>query len=338
MHNPAGFRYVDNPGENPLACRTMKRSIIYAVCGALVVLIAGCSGTVKRLSAKEYYEQANEAYSTEDYLRAADSYQELLDQYPLNPYAEEGQLKIAYARYLNKKYAEALGAFSDFERSYPTSSHLPFVQYYRGMSYLEQMRSIDRDHSVTEKANDFFQVVSDRYRESPFATLAEEKSRFCRESMAAHELYVVDFQLKRYATMAAKARLRVLIEEYPETDSTVFALERLQGLMEEEGKKDIAALAAQALAARKAAVPPAQPLATKDTKEGEEAKPVSDLPSPTVDPLLTLVTALKKLEQEDRQLIAHPPGSEQTKTPDSSFTGEDKQLLKQSQQKEQEAE
>ena len=161
----------------------------------------------------------------------------------MNPYAEESQLKIAYSRYLNKKYTEALGSFSDFERSYPTSSHLPFVQYYRGMSYLEQMRSVDRDQSVTEKANDFFQVVTDRYRDSPFATLAEEKNRLCRESMAAHELYVIDFQLKRYATMAAKARLRLLIEEYPETDSTVFALERLQSLLDEEGKKDIADLA-----------------------------------------------------------------------------------------------
>jgi outer membrane protein assembly factor BamD len=312
--------------------------MMYGICGVLVLLIGGCSGTVKRPSAKEYYEKANEAYATDDYLTAAESYQELLDQYPLNPYAEEGQLKIAYAHYLNKKYAEALGAFSDFERSYPTSSHLPFVQYYRGMSYLEQMRSIDRDQSVAEKANDFFQVVTDRHRDSPFATLAEEKSRFCRESIAARELYVVDFQIKRYATMAAKARLRVLIEEYPETDSTVFALERLQVLMEEEGKKDIAELAAQALAARKAAVPPAQPLATKDTKAGEEAKPASALPSPTLDPLLTLVTALKKLEQEDRQLVAHPPGSEQAKNPNSAFTGEDKKILERAQQKEKEAE
>lgn len=303
-----------------------------------MLLIGGCSGTVKRPSAKEYYEKANEAYTTDDYVTAAESYQELLDQYPLNPYAEEGQLKIAYAHYLNKKYAEALSAFSDFERSYPTSSHLPFVQYYRGMSYLEQMRSIDRDQSVAEKANDFFKVVTDRHRDSPFAPLAEEKSRFCRESIAARELYVIDFQIQRYARMAAKARLRVLIEEYPETDATVFALERLQSLMEEEGKKDIATLAAQALAARKAAVPPPQPLATKEPKPGETVKPVSELPSPTVDPLLTLVTALKKLEQEDRLLVAHPPGSEQAPKPDAALKGEDKKILEQSRQQGKEAE
>jgi outer membrane protein assembly factor BamD len=310
----------------------MKRSSIRCICGVLALFVAGCSGTVKRLSAKAYYTQASEAYTDDDYLTAADSYQELLDQYPLNPYAEESQLKIAYSRYLSKKYTEALGSFSDFERSYPTSSHLPFVQYYRGMSYLEQMRSIDRDQSVTEKANDFFQVVADRHRDSPFATLAEEKSRLCRESMAAHELYVVDFQLKRNATMAAKARLRLLIEEYPETDSAVAALERLQALMEEEGKKDVADLAAQALAARKVATPPAQPLTPQEVNEAEE---VGDLPAPTVDPLLKLVTELKKLEDEDRRLVAHPPGSEPTNRPDSVLKGEDKILLQRAREKEQ---
>src|SRR5206468_4273987 len=112
------------------------------------------------------------------------------------PYAEEAQLKIAYAYYLDKKYAEAVAAFSDFERAYPTSAHLPFVEYYRGMCYLEQMRSIDRDQSVTEKAQEFFRMVTDRYPESPFASLAEEKIKVCREALAAHELYVADFNAK----------------------------------------------------------------------------------------------------------------------------------------------
>src|SRR5262245_59496031 len=96
--NPAGKprHHVDNPHKNPLACRPMQRLIDQCVCGMLVLLISGCSGTEKRLSAKEYYDRATEAYTREDYLTAADDYQELLDQYPLNPYAEEAQLKIAY--------------------------------------------------------------------------------------------------------------------------------------------------------------------------------------------------------------------------------------------------
>lgn len=269
--------------------------------GICLLLLEGCSATEKRLSAKEYYAEGNKAYSQEDFLTAADHYQDLLDQYPLNPYSEEAQLKIGYSRYLDKKYTEALAAFSDFERMYPTSSHLSFVQYYRGMAYLDQMRSFDRDQSVTEKADDFFRLVSDRYGNSSFSSLAEEKSRACRESMAQHELYVADFYLKKKSQLAAKSRLRTLVEEYPETDAAATALARLQEILAGEGKTDLAEMAAQAAAVRKAAQPKPDESAALEKE---------DSPASGVDPLLTLVTELKKQENEARQLAAHPPGSE----------------------------
>lgn len=303
----------------------MERRIVRCVCGILVLVMSGCSGTVKRLSAKEYYEQATKAYTREDYLTAADDYQELLDQYPLNPYAEEAQLKIAYSRYLDKKYTEALAAFSDFERNYPNSSYLPFVQYYRGMAYFEQMRSIDRDQSVTEKADDFFRVVANRYRNSPFATLAEQKNRECREALASHELYVIDFQLKRDAWLAAKARLRLLIEQYPETDAAAVGLARLRDMLVEEGNQELADLAAQALAARNLAAV----TAPESIQNG-----IEDLPAPTVDPLLNLITALKKQENEARQLAIHPPGSEPAQQPVVTLRGEDQKILQRAQGKE----
>jgi outer membrane protein assembly factor BamD len=268
---------------------------------AIMVGVSGCAETTRRLSAKEYYTEANESFTKEDFITASEKYQDLLDQYPLNPYAEEAQLKIAYGNYLDRKYADALSGFSDFERTYPTSSHLPFVQYYRGMAYLDQMRSIDRDQSVTEKANDFFRTVSDRHSASSFSTLAEEKSRSCRESLAEHELYVAEFHMKRFSLLPAKARLRRVIEEYPETDAATKALGHLQEIFLDFDKKDLADLAGKALTVRKAAKPQGNQTA------GDEAEKA---PPAAVDPLLALVTELKKQEGEDRRLSAHPPGSE----------------------------
>jgi outer membrane protein assembly factor BamD len=274
----------------------MFRSIVWPLGGALLILLGGCSGTVKRLSAKDYYSQATDAYTREDYTVAADNYQELLDQYPLNPYAEESQLKIAYSLYLNKKYTEALAAFGDFERAYPTSSHLPFVQYYRGMAYLEQMRSIDRDQSVTEKANDFFRIVIDRYADSPFARLAEQKSKVCRETLAAHELYIADFHQGYGLTRASKNRLRNILEKYPETDTTTIVLDRLQNIFTEENKPGLADLAAKAAAARQLGIP-TSPLEVSSTEEEEQVTP------PAVDPLLPLLTEMRRLEEEERKEV-----------------------------------
>lgn len=259
------------------------------------MLLGGCTSVTKRPSAKEYYAQANQAYAKEDFTSAVDFYRDLLDHYPLNPYAEEAQLKIAYSYYIEKKYVESIAAFNDFERAYPISIHLPFVEYYRGMCYLEQMRSIDRDQSVTEKAHDHFKAVTDRFPDSPFAPLAEKKIRTCREAMADHELMVAKFYDRYDNVLAAKTRLRAIIENYPETDATIGALAQLENLLLEEDNKDLANIAAQALAVRKAVY-------TSPEQSVEEAAEATDsLPAPGVDPLLTLVTELKKQEDEVRQ-------------------------------------
>src|SRR5262245_54981062 len=277
----------------------MSGRTLLPLCGVALLLLGGCSTTEKRLSAKEYYNQADEAFTKEKFSTAVDYYRDLLDQYPLNPYAEEAQLKVAYSYYLEKKYVEAVAAFGDFERAYPTSSHLPFVQYYRGMCYLEQMRSIDRDQSVTEKALDFFRTVVDRYPESSFAPLAEEKIRVCRDALAARELYVADFDYNMAGNpLAALARLRRLVETYPETEAATTALARLESLLTEGGKTELAELAAKALAVRRSAQIPLERVASLNP---------NDLPEPGVDPLLLLVSELKKAENDIRREIHGTP-------------------------------
>jgi outer membrane protein assembly factor BamD len=292
----------------------MSGRTLLPLCGVALLLLGGCATTEKRLSAKEYYNQANDAFTRENFSMAVDYYHELLDQYPLNPYAEEAQLKVAYSYYLDKKYVEAIAAFGDFERAYPTSSHLPFVQYYRGMCYLEQMRSIDRDQSVTEKAHDFFRAVVDRYPESPFDPLAEEKIRVCRDALAARELYIADFDYNMADNpLAALARLRRIVETYPETEAATTALARLEPLLTEGRKPELAELAAKALAVRRSAKIPLERVASLNP---------NDLPEPGVDPLLLLVSELKKAENDLRREIHGAPEVKPVKKEENT-TGEE---------------
>jgi outer membrane protein assembly factor BamD len=298
----------------------MSARTLLSLLGAALLLLGGCDTVVKRRSAKEYYNEANEAYSNEDFTSAVDFYHDLLDQYPLNPYAEESQLKVAYSYYIEKKYAEAIASLNDFERAYPTSMHLPFVEYYRGMSYLEQMRSIDRDQAVTDKAHEHFRAVTDRFPDSAFASLAEKKVRVCREALASHELMVADFYDRYNNVAAAKSRLRTIIEDYPETAVTADALGRLRNLLDEEGKKELAELAEQARALRQPNTPAPEktegrtlglripfisqePSSPASEKTESEAAASSALPAPGVDPLLSLVTELKKQEDEIRKKV-----------------------------------
>ena len=258
----------------------------------VLVGVGGCSATVKRPSAKEYYQRAAEAFEEEDYLLSSEQYQELLEQYPLNPYAEESELRAAYGHFLEENYAEAIAALNDFERAFPTSQHMPFVKYFLGMANYEQIRSLDRDQAVTRKADGFFQQVIDRYPESAFVLQSEEKSKAARDVMAKHELYVADFNEKLGNVAATKARLRTLVERYSETGSTVEALGRLEKILNDEGHVDMADLAARAQAARQAQAVGA---AGGDEPQADEPDAAaSELDSPLVsevDPLLLLVSS-----------------------------------------------
>lgn len=286
--------HVDNHWSNPLSLGHMSGRILLSLCG-VILLLGGCTSTQKRLSAKEYYTRANEAFTAENFGTAADQYRELLDQYPLNPYAEEAQLKVAYAYYLDKKYTEAITSFSDFERTYPTSSHLPFVEYFRGLCYLEQMRSIDRDQSVTEKAHGYFRAVADRYSESPFAPLAEEKIKFCRETLAAHELYIIEFYDRHDSIFAAIVRLRALLETYPDTEVASAALIHLHSLLVEGGEKDLAALATKAMEEQRASRPPDPKIVTASVATNGN------------NSLLQLIAEIKRREELARQKAPAAP-------------------------------
>ena len=288
---------------------------ISILCLSLVLVsVWGCSATLRRPSAKEYYQQASDSFTDEDYLGASDQYQELLDQYPLNPYAEEAQLKAAYGLFMEENYAEAVAAFKDFERAYPTSKHMPFVKYFLGITNYSQIRSKDRDQAVTRRADGFFQEVIDRYPESAFVLEAEEKSKSARDILAAHELMVANFNEKRDNLTATKARLRSLIEQYSETDATEEALGRLGQLLNEEGNVELAELAARAQAARRTnrETPNAEEDSPEDEATGsdgllargnvssnDEMLDTSPLVA-GVDPLLLLVSELKKQEEAER--------------------------------------
>ena len=93
------------------------------------------------------------------------------------------------------------------------------------------------------------------------------------------------------------------MENYPETEATVGALARLENILTQEGKPELAELAAKALAVRHSAKPPAEQTTVASLA-------IDDLPAPGVDPLLLLVAELKKQEGSVRHQAPKVLGTE----------------------------
>jgi outer membrane protein assembly factor BamD len=208
---------------------------------ALAVVLAGCWGKKPVVPADQLWEEGNESFKDEAYDYAIQKYKALLDQYPFDQHAEEAELKIAQAYYAAERYPEAIAAFGNFERMHPTSQYLPETEYHRGLAYLSQYTTADRDQQALTNGLNTFKNIVDRFPGTPWAERATLRIRECREALARHEAEVASYYLQRKSWRAAETRLRGLLIDYPETDATASALyefgQAYADREETEGKK-----------------------------------------------------------------------------------------------------
>src|SRR5262245_30482460 len=208
-----------------------------------VGILGGCAGKKPVLPADQLWSEGNAAYDDEAYDFAIQKYKALLDQYPFDPNAEEAELKIANAYYAAERYPEAIAAYGNFERMHPTSAFLPSTEYHRGLSYMAQASTSDRDQQPITSALTTFRNIVDRFPGTPWADRSQLRIVECRESLARHEGQVASYYLDQNSMRAAEFRLRGLLTEYPETDAAADALFEFGQEYEEREDMDGARLA-----------------------------------------------------------------------------------------------
>ncbi len=255
------------------------RHLRLAVLGLAVCTACGWWNTRKpAVPSDKLWTEADQAMRDEAWEIAVQDYKKLLEQYPFDPNAEEAELKIAEAYFNSGRYPEAIAAFGDFERMHPTSDNLALIEYRRGMSYLAQHRSSDRDQQAIKNALDSFRNVVDRYPGTPWATRADLRVRECREELASHDAEIARFYLQRGSLRAAESRLRGLLTDYPETTATAEALDRFAKLYATREEPEEANLALATLARYHAdsslGRDARQQLGTLDPAQGQDPLPL----------------------------------------------------------------
>jgi outer membrane protein assembly factor BamD len=101
------------------------------------------------------------------------------------------------------------------------------VNYEENLGFLERMmpaRVRDRDQSAAMDAfNDFSELIR-RFPESRFVPDARQRMVFLRNNLAAYEIIVAEYYLRREAYIAAANRARYALEVFPNTPQTPEAL------------------------------------------------------------------------------------------------------------------
>jgi outer membrane protein assembly factor BamD len=194
------------------------------------VLVGACGllpdvDETKGWSAEKLYTEAKERLNSALYEEAIKYYVKLEARYPYGRYAEQAQLEIAYAYYKDQEPAQAVTAAERFIKLHPNHPNVDYAYYLRGLANFNDNLGIlghigdqdmtERDPKATRQAFDAFRELATRFPDSRYTPDAIARMNYLVNALAAHEIHVARYYMKRGAYVAAANRAQFTLKTYP---------------------------------------------------------------------------------------------------------------------------
>ncbi|MFC7704044.1 outer membrane protein assembly factor BamD [Plastorhodobacter daqingensis] len=199
----------------------------------LAVTLAACGSSnrdvpLDNFSAEEIFRRGEYELETSRRAGTAVSYfSEVERLYPYSDWARRALIMQAYAHHRDREYEEARAAAQRFLDFYPADEDAPYAQYLLALSYYDQIDAIGRDQGLTFQALQALRAVIERYPDSEYARSAVLKFDLAFDHLAAKEMEIGRYYLRRGHYAAAINRFRVVVEDFQTTTHTAEALHRL---------------------------------------------------------------------------------------------------------------
>lgn len=199
----------------------------------LVVMLAGCGGgnqerALDSYTAEEIYKKGELELETGKRPKDALVYFEEVERlYPYTEFAKRALIMQAYTHHKAKEYPEARDAAQRYLDFYPGDEDAPYALYLMALSYYDQIDDVGRDQGVTFQALSGMRDVIETYPDSEYARSAILKFDLAFDQLAAKEMEVGRYYLKRGHYTAAINRFRSVVADYQTTTHTAEALHRL---------------------------------------------------------------------------------------------------------------
>jgi outer membrane protein assembly factor BamD len=161
------------------------------------------------------------------YADAARAYEEVDINHPYSQEARRAILMAAFAYYKAGKYDEAIGAADRYLTLHPGTQESDLAQNIIGMSYYDRILDPKRDQANTRKALAAYETLLQRYPESRYSAEATNRIRILRDLLAASEMTIGRWYLRKNNYLAAINRFRVVVTDYQTTEQVEEALMRL---------------------------------------------------------------------------------------------------------------
>lgn len=210
-------------------------SLMAAVLAAMT--LAGCSvlkgsdgkvENLERFTAEQIYKRGE--YELENNRKPKDAvhyFSEVERLYPYSEWAKRALIMQSYGYHKAGNYEEARGAAQRFIDTYPGDQDAAYAKYLLALSYYDQIDEVGRDQGLTFQALVALREVIEEYPDSEYARSSILKFDLAFDHLAAKEMEIGRYYLKRGHYAASVNRFRVVVEEFQTTTQTPEALMRL---------------------------------------------------------------------------------------------------------------
>jgi len=182
--------------------------------------------------ARTAYERALLSFRRGDCLNAEPTFREIRREFPYSRFAALSELRIGDCQFKNESYPEAIQTYRQFVRIRPSHREIPYARFRIAEAYYNQIPggwfmtppSHERDQTAARDALIQLRRFVVDYPNDQRVPDANKLMEKCMSTLAAHELYVARFYLKREAYRGVISRLKGLLAAYPGSGAEPTAL------------------------------------------------------------------------------------------------------------------
>ena len=201
-------------------------------------LLAGCEGggrdDTSRWTPERLYSEAKEEAAAGNYEKAVKLLERLEGRAAGSMLAQQAEIERAYYLWKSGEKAQSLSALERFIKLHPTSPALDYAYYLQGLvnfndnlGLLGNLASQDlseRDQQASRDSYQSFRQLTEQFPQSPYAEDARQRMNYIVNSLAAYEVHVARYYLRRGAYVAAANRAQQAVQEFQRSPSTEEAL------------------------------------------------------------------------------------------------------------------
>ena len=220
-------------GQGPVRLVSFGRLSPRATALVLAAALSACAPTPKEIplenfTAEEIYKRGE--YELEAQTNPKDAihyFSEVERLYPYSDWAKRALIMQAFSQHQDKDYESSRVSAQRFIDTYPGDEDAAYARYLLALSYYDQIDEVGRDQGITFLALQSLRAVIEEYPDSDYARSAMLKFDLAFDHLAAKEMEIGRYYLKKGHYTAAINRFRVVVEQFQTTTHTPEALMRL---------------------------------------------------------------------------------------------------------------